>query len=146
MHMYLFIYVTNIHMFLLKKYFRSSSSLDYVACAQEIQSHAFLSLTPLTFTARERIIREAPLLLERVKVVHAPMIYIQVPPHYKLPPIDATKCFNDADWNKEWNNLAYLLDTFETMRASENEAIRAKGHIEKAIKHLERGIKRWAVL
>ena len=131
-------------MFLLKKYFSPTS--DYVTYAQEIQAHAFLSLTPLTFTARERILREAPRLLERIKVVHAPMIYIQVPSHSKIKGIEATKCFNDADWNREWNNLEQLIDTFETMSASEDEAIRAKVHIETAIKHLERGIKRWGGL
>lgn len=132
-------------MFLLKKYFESST-LDYVTCAQEIQAHAFLCLTPLTFTARERIVQEAPILLERVKVVHAPMIYIQVPVQYKIQHIKAIKCFTDADWNREWNNLEYFLDTFEKMSASEEEAVRAKGHIEAAIRHLERGIKRWGGL
>ena len=64
----------------------------------------------------------------------------------RIKGIEATKCFNDADWNREWNNLEQLIDTFETMSASEDEAIRAKGHIETAIKHLERGIKRWGGL
>ena len=48
--------------------------------------------------------------------------------------------FNDADWNREWNNLEQLIDTFETMSASEDD-MRAKVRLETAIKHLERGIK-----
>ena len=115
---------------------------EFMRCVLEIQARTWLSLTPPSFAARDKVVAEGDDVVRRLKSLLNSLDFVETPKTYKPPHVLTTKVLCEADWFIEWSMLRRLMDDLEESEPSQDELGRAKPHLAQCVKRLERGVKR----